>query len=637
MLVIDDDMLKLAKMQERLLKATESDREKNLANYKKTVMQIDSEAFASLLDKVKHIGDHNHSLEEELQFLNAIKEAYEQLRELQLGFIDVCNTYGDSNLKLSDLSQLDIEYINDRISTINGYLLNVRNIEINKNKLQSLNEQLVEEEKKKDYLSSKLSQMELDLIESFRTAEGRKLSDGNLQYTSVIDEYKSIGIDFSAVLGDASELRKMLFNVERERSEVGEKFRAAEICYNNFPNADSKQILDEIRKDYIKIKYKYAMLKMLDLLSVTCISYDTFKEKREKILDLIRYRYSCLESLGVKISIDPFSRTKTRGQLDVLLSLTDNSKVINKIKKELSHLSVRTEEMINQNIGYKKALADTKELLISRVSMGSIDISSVELPFEDDLVITRLEPEKVPEENQVVGVRTPSTSLNMSIISQKTINVLKRVSQMITRPSVSVIEEKKTVSSAAPELVIVPSVDLSDKRTDDESVSFDIEDIFVSPISVQQDEDELVEETPVRDTPIKKDDIFETVIPFGEPIMFEAKSDDSLEPETKEKSKPLDFVATESEPLEIVSTSSGVQLTSLEPETPSMETELDSLESGEEMPDAFWVTEDTGLDEEDDENEAVLSFDDQINILLSEEANVKSRKLEVDRNTSRAA
>ena len=134
MLVIDDDKLKLAKMQERLLRATDSNRENNLNNYRKTVSEIDSEVFGSLLEVVKTIGEHNHSLEEELEFLRGIKESYEQLRELQLGFISVCELYGSDDLGLSDLSQLNIEYIENRIVVIEGYLLNIRNIETKKKK-----------------------------------------------------------------------------------------------------------------------------------------------------------------------------------------------------------------------------------------------------------------------------------------------------------------------------------------------------------------------------------------------------------------------------------------------------------------------------------------------------------------------
>ena len=43
------------------------------ANYKKTVAQIDTQAFADILEELKHIDEHNQSLEDEVQYLERIK------------------------------------------------------------------------------------------------------------------------------------------------------------------------------------------------------------------------------------------------------------------------------------------------------------------------------------------------------------------------------------------------------------------------------------------------------------------------------------------------------------------------------------------------------------------------------------
>ena len=76
MLVIDDNMFRLAKMQETLLKVSVENRDENLKKYRDIVMEIDTKAFADLLEEVKHINEHNQSLEDELQFLEGIKNAY---------------------------------------------------------------------------------------------------------------------------------------------------------------------------------------------------------------------------------------------------------------------------------------------------------------------------------------------------------------------------------------------------------------------------------------------------------------------------------------------------------------------------------------------------------------------------------
>ena len=113
MLDLDDNMFKLAKMLETLLKISSVDRKQNLEKYKKTVLEIDMKAFDSILREVEHLNGRNQPLEKELPFLESLKAAYNQLVELQSGFKEVCKLYGDSDLKLSDLSRLNIEYIED--------------------------------------------------------------------------------------------------------------------------------------------------------------------------------------------------------------------------------------------------------------------------------------------------------------------------------------------------------------------------------------------------------------------------------------------------------------------------------------------------------------------------------------------
>lgn len=173
MLSFDDNMFRLAKMQETLLKVSTSNREENLRKYQEIVTQIDTNSFADILEKIKHIGEHNHSLEEELQYLEEIKGVYNQLLELQLSFKNVCEQYGSGNLKLSDLTQLNVEYLYNRINTISGYLINLKNIEQNKKKMQELNEQLVNEERKKELFTNRIKGLEEELVYNFINAEGR--------------------------------------------------------------------------------------------------------------------------------------------------------------------------------------------------------------------------------------------------------------------------------------------------------------------------------------------------------------------------------------------------------------------------------------------------------------------------------
>lgn len=627
MLVIDDNMFKLAKMQESLLRATDTNREENLNNYKKTVAQIDGQAFADILEELKHIDEHNQSLEDEVQFLERIKSCYNQLLELQLSFRKVCELYGGEDLKLSDLTQLNIEYIDNRINTINGYLINLRNISENKDKIQQLSEQLVVEEKKRNLFASRLLELEEVLRRNFKNAEGRYLVDGQLQYCSVVSEYKKLDLDFEQLLTDIESLDDLLLLAEKERAEANEKLNTAQLCYDNAPTTESKQILDEIRKDSLKYKYRLTMLKILKLLSQDCDDYDSFREKREQILDLIKYRLACIESLGIRISIDPFARTKVNEQLDSVISMSDNSKTINRIRKEIGQLTARTEEMVSQNSDYLISLSDTKTLLQSSVGMSDIDISMIDVPLEESV----LDEVKVVENNQVVRVRSIADALNMSIVGQKTASVIKRVNQMING-SVAVrepetLDEVVTDDPVVPELVIVPKAVQKKPTLEteveepveesaptltvvDTSPAFDTVDNpfdFVPDLSmaVSASEDEKAEETTLVDTGEKVDfsNLFETVVPFTEPEMFADRSEESLVSENSLSAAELE------------------QLTN----KPEEDLQL-QYNNEDEMPEAFWTTEEESNELTDDN---ILSFEDQINALLSSEKgeDVKTRKL----------
>ena len=600
MLVIDENMFKLARMQESLLRATDLNREENLANYKKTVAQIDAQAFADILEELKHIDEHNQSLEDEVQYLERIKSCYDQLLELQLSFRRVCELYGGDELKLSDLSQLNIQYIENRINTINGYLINLKNIGVNKDRIQALGEQLVIEEKKRELLGSRLLELEEELRRNFVDAEGRIVVDGELQYSSVISEYKKLGLDFEALLLDVSELDRLLAEVVREREDANEKLNTAQLCYDNAPDASSKQILDEIKKDALKVKYRVTMLKILKLLSDNCDNYDLFKDKREKLLDLIKYRLSCINALGIRVSIDPFARTKVNEQLSTVLSMPDNSKIINRIRKDISQLTSRTEEMVNQNGEYLISLSDTRALLESTVSMNDIDISMVDI--EAGEVVSKETP-KVVLGNQVVGVRRISDKLNMSIVGQKTAGVIRRVSQMIGGTSNKSIEPVSVMESVVdeptetfvPKLVIVPKTVA--KKAEEKTIGV-IETEFAPIVSGPVVEDvpamKILEnvEPEVSNDNVDLSNLFETVVPFIEPEMFSDRTDEEIVSDTN--LSPSELKVISSKPVDTL--------------------EL-QYSSEEEMPEAFWTMEDEVEEYADDGN--IISFDDQISALLA--------------------
>lgn len=611
MLVIDNRMLNLARMQEAVLRRSINDRESNLEKYKNTVVGIDKEAFDSMLSELEQINEHNQTLEDELQFLELLKDTYNQLLELQLSFKRVYDLFGDNSLELSDLSQINIEYIENRINVINGYLINLKNIEINKSKLEELNVQLIDEEKKKKHFSEKMLELEEILRKQFLDAEGRIIKNGSLVPTSVVLEYQKLGIDFRKLLENKEEVNNLLEVSKKENDEMEDKLKTAEICYNSAPSKSSKQVYDEIMLEYLNFKYRLTMLKILELLISNCNSYDKFREKREKLLDLIKYRVSCLMKLDVKFSVDPFDRVRISEQFDMMGSFVDNSNKVNKIKREIVQVSERVDEMENQNNEYMIQLNNTEELVLSKISINDIDISDINFD-----VIDYFEEEPVVLDNQVVDVRDIAEKFYLDRARQKANLVVVRVNDMHNQP---LIDKKDIREEVAPKLVIVPKPVVLETEKNDESLveSFnDVEQELVEPVFDSDDDVLTVSDEDEDDLDISDDigfttydsDIFETVVPFESTPMFVDRTDDSLE---KDEVEISDSLSTEE--LEEISNKKDSDL------------ELYYGFSEEDaMPDAFWVTQDDEVDNEVSDFE--LSFDEQINALLNND-NIEDNKV----------
>lgn len=639
MLVFDDKMLKLAKMQETLLKATTNNRQENLKKYKEIVIEIDKQAFSSLLDEIKKVNNHNQTLEDELQFMEMVSNYYNQLYELQLGFKKVCELYEDNELYLSDLSKIDIDYINARKNIIEGYLINQKNIETNKKKLEKLNETLIEEEKNKILLCKRLLDYEDTLRKNFINAEGRIVVDGKLQYISVISEYKKLDYDFKFLLDNKDNLEDILSKVNVEKNEIDEKYKTAEICYNTNPSSTSKGILEDISKEFFRIRYRLTMIKILELLSNDYEDYEQFKEKREKILDLIKYRMICLKNLGKHISIDPFARTKVEEQLNATSSFSDNSRKISKIKKEILELSNLIDEKTAQNRDYRINLNETKELIIDTVSMHDI-VSLVDIPKSESIYFE----EQRVSDNQVISIKNVKDDFNMSKTKQKTASVIKRVNQMMTVKVET--EPTKKIEIVSPELVIVneplnivnnfleEKIQTIDESRDNDRLDTSLIGRILLPEEPSEDYigNELDDETTIEQEDVVEQkektinenilssnynsSIFETINPFEPMPLFEDRSDEDMSLLDKNVSnEKTDDNKEEQEELAV-----------------EVQEEIESnLEEeftmGNDMPDAFWVTQSDETDKIDNNKEEVLSFDEQINALLSEEENTKTKKL----------
>lgn len=592
MLLIDDRMLNLARMQEVLLERSLNDRKYNLEKYKNTVKTIDKEAFFYILTELEQIKEHNQTLEDELQFLQSIKASYEQLLEQQLSFRRVCELYGDKELELFDLSVIDIDYIENRINLISGYLINLKNLDINKEKIAKLNEQLFEEEKKHDFLNKKIQDYEQLLRDIILNAEGRISVDGNLVPTSAILEYKKIELDLKTLLYDSQNVDKLLEATMIEANDSGDKYKTAEICYNNIPNANNKQILDEISIEYLKTKYKLIMLKILKLLSSSSIDYNDFLEKREQLLDLIKSRNACLEQLDIKNFIDPFNTNKILEQIKEISSFGDNSNNILKIKKEIAKLNDLIEEMLAQNNTYMLELSNTKNLIRDKIEQETKTETQISWDVDDYFTAP------VPLENQIVGIKDLPKQFNLGIVMQKTNLVLLRVSSMMKEALPS---NEENSSEVIPKLVVIPSSISPQKDESNDSKSETVNILISSDNELENENPTLVENT----TNDNDKNIFETLVPFEETPMFTDRREDSLEQEISiSDSLP-------NEELENIGTKEENNL------------KLHYSDSGEEeMTNAFWTTK-SDSEKDNDSNQDEEQFDEQIKKLLASSPNDK--------------
>lgn len=587
-----DDVKKLAKMQEVLLSRTVNNRENNLEKYKDAIKQIDEYDFSNLLLEIDKINDHNQTYEGELQFLEQIKVIYEQVLEQQLNYKSVCEKYGDCKLELSNLSKINIEYIEKRINTISGYLINKKNIEDNKDKLAELNEQLVVAEKDNDALSKNLIDLENRLRESFLNAEGRFIIDGKLQYTSIISEYRDLDYEVLDLLDSYDLLVEILNSVELEKNETEEKLKTAELCYNKIPSVESKQIYDEINKEYLRIKYKLIMVKMLELLSKDYDNYNLFKKKREDLLDLIKYRHDCLTKLGYSISIDSFDTIGVSKQLEMISSFKDRTSEISMFMKNIASLNQRLEELLKQKDSYFEIINLTSDLVIHEHHNKKIFVEEKKEDIIDDRNFL---------DNQVVSIKNVPMKFNNGIVKQKARRVINRVYEML---NISVPKREQEVSS--PELVIVPSK------------SFDGIDIDDNPktniISDKLDAIDVLD--------ISNSDLFKTIDPFLETPLFTNKiEEDVFGPNDKGDDLILVYDdvsnSVEEDSLSIYNGESNIDI-------------VESIDNNEvietEMPEVFWDIPVEDIDTNGKGNDAV-SFDEQIEFLVSSGEDTKIKKL----------
>ena len=611
MIDINDNDFKLLKMNESLLSRLSvkdgKDYVQALTNYQKLAKKIDSNSYQELIDKIKNYEDNQHKLplEEELTFLQELENQYDSLNELQCKFRNV-----DDDLELSDISTIDRDAISRRKDLISGYLINLKNIEDCNKKIEASNDRLISENKKKELMTSKYQALERDLKRNFINAEGRRIStNGDIEYTSVKEEYRSNGLDLDTLLEDNSKLREKLEELNSARKEKEEVLATAQICYDSLPSKENKEILDSLKIDAIKAKYLLSLVKIVDKISKEVTNYDALVSKREDINDLIRSRVNYLQYLGIRFSFDPFLGIKLGEQMDYLDNFKDNSKMITRIMREIADLDDNLREIEDKNIEFTRSLTEDIKIIIDKKSLSEIDITNVSLDTEEDdrSDDTSLEEESmVPEDNQVIRIDKLPAEFKIQRVKDKTLGVIKRVNQIFNDIDTAAkgedttkLEEEKEEES--PELVIEPAViqkeDISEGTIKEDKIdtSNDIEDDdeveIVFPREPEIGEEALVipevpkTETIPEVTLTEKENIFEDNLdsPFTNISLFDDRKDDSEifdtednnEKENTLKEKNMDEEMTM--PLTFWETMPQEEKPSEEKETPSFDEQIKKL------------------------------------------------------------
>lgn len=471
----DDNKVKLLKIQHALLEAlaekkihAETDEIRNritnelnlsLLKYKELVTEIEHGIYLELKDKINRLSDSELTLEEELNQLEEIETFYNQLVEIQTRFKQTYALYSKDDLILSDINSLGFELYLQRKEAIKAYLINKKNITDSKIQIEKINDELISEEQKENRIDKKITFLDDEIIRRLLSSEGRLLVSENnqetLKYTSISSEYQNIGItlDKEGFYGTTIEELIALAN------ETKEKITAATISYEVLPNIENKKILDEISLENITANYHLVLGKLLNEFYMPSKNCDGAIQKRERIKDLLKYRQTYLNNLGIKYGVDPFTRLHINEQIEELRQYENNSRIIAKLRRELATLNALIETLEANNIENSTKLEESQNAIKNRQNIV-VQPEPLAPSFND--FTADIKPAEVRTlDNQVVSVTDTNPNFNYKKCQEVTQNVIKKVYEIITHPEISMPTE------SAPELVIEPSA-MSEEITESE-------------------------------------------------------------------------------------------------------------------------------------------------------------------------
>lgn len=573
MSVIDENRMKLLKMKEKLISLNGGDLVA-VEEYKEIASQIDMELYTSITDMINDHQDYvNYSLEKQLDFLIQLEEEFNRYYIFQRNIIIKSNRYSIQGLDLSDSSSIRIDEISKRIRSIRKFLENEKIIEKNKIELEKLNNELIEEDKKTYEFQERIALLDAELRQNTLEAEGR---DSNIKYVSIKDEAKELGIDLKLAFNDSQIIDDKISELEPELKEAKEKLKSAQLCYKKNPSDGYKTEYYNIRQETIRIRYRLAFLKIIQLICSSECSYERANKKRLDLNELIKSRISLLEQLGIKYLFDPFDRIGINKQLELVKVYGKNISKIEKTKRKI-------EEIINDND--KRASENKNFIEYFKVNIELYGQEEVPTYVEDIEDVSSM---PYPD-NRVMSVKELSYKFKLDRVHEKTYEVIKRVYDVMMKN-----QERDLSYDINPSLVIEGAAD----RIDNDELFVDeepFEDLTTNSLGEVKDSEDIFEEVlPFEEAGTTNNitaDLFQEVNPFNEPELFDDRYDDGT-----------------------VFLDSGTVDTTSNTLNQNNSNTVESSTQATEMPDVFWETSNEPVVEEDNN---VVSFDDQIAALIN--------------------
>lgn len=522
MSVVDEKKMNLLKMTERLLEISyDKTLESTLIGYEKLVCEIDNELYKSITDKIKSNDNYNDQpLEVQLETLLELETEYVNYDEFQKKVKDICKKC-NIDIGLYDIEYIiNIDSIRKRINDIKKYLENVRKIEQNKEDLNDLNQRLIDEEKKSEFIRKRLSELNEELRNNVLKAEGRIYNSLNgLEYASIVVESETFGFDLKIMFSDSLALQQELERVLGELNEAEEKFKTVQMCYENNPNSEYKDIYLTTKDETLYKKYKYIFLEIISLIAKNDNSYDEAKWKRNRLKELIVTRINLLKQLNINYLYDPFDRIGINDQLSVIEAYGDNNLKVREIIDFINIISHDNDNRINQN----------NDLVISFRN-------KFDLMFDNTQFVNFLQSKSNSEEigsinvgqtvldNQVVGTSDLTSNFMLDRALEKTNGVLDRVYEIISDNGEKHDDNVNSSYKVTPQLVIEPvsskkeNIQTSDANlfTDENNDNFD--NIFLDNTSSKVEE----KQTDLDDT--QSENLF-----LDLPFMIESNEDEKNE------------------------------------------------------------------------------------------------------------